>query len=515
GLLLQSSQRMRARIKSSGDTNLIQKFESWQEKKDYLAQLNYLSKAEREKRGINISEIKNEVNELEKALSLKSQDFKQVREEKYYSWKDVRQKLKAGEAALEIIRSRYIQKGSTDSVIYIALIIKPETKKQPEMVVLANGNELEGKYLKRYRNAIEYQRSTRIGYEQYWWPIAQQLTGIQKVYLSADGVFHQINLNTLKNPASGKYLLEEMEIHQLSSTKDLVQKRLTSKIPQSESILMGRPKYNLSEDDHLTVVKDNAVAIRGGEAGFYTTREEMAQVQFSDLPGTEAETRQIFTLLKSKKQKAALYLGENALEEVIKRAQSPKILHVATHGFFFENNRTISAQNQSRAHIEAGELDIDMGDLRPFNANVQSIQEIKTNPMLRSCIVLTGVSTYAQSKEKYVAEDGLLSAYEAQNLNLDNTELVVLSACETGKGDLSYGEGVYGLQRGFLKAGAKSIIMSLWSVDDQATQKLMTEFYTQWLSGKTKREAFRLAQSKLRAEYKYPFYWGGFVMVGE
>ena len=239
----------------------------------------------------------------------------------------------------------------------------------------------------------------------------------------------------------------------------------------------------------------------------------MTKVVFPDLPGTEVETRQIFDLFKSKGQKAALYLGENALEEVIKQAESPRVLHIATHGFFFENNRKKPEENAVQFQREAGDLGFDIANARGFKTS--NIQELRTNPMMRSGIVLTGVSTYAKSEEKYKTEDGFLTAYEAQNLNLDNTDLVVLSACETGKGDLQHGEGVYGLQRGFQQAGAKAILMSLWSVDDTATQKLMTEFYTQWLSGKTKREAFKLAQQKLKAEYKYPYYWGAFVMVGE
>ena len=139
--------------------------------------------------------------------------------------------------------------------------------------------------------------------------------------------------------------------------------------------------------------------------------------------------------------------------------------------------------------------------------------------MMRSGLVFTGVSTYARDKNKYnittQIEDGILTAFEAQNLNLDNTELVVLSACETGKGDIQHGEGVYGLQRGFQAAGARTILMSLWSVSDEATQKLMTSFYKAWLSGKSKREAFRLAQEEIKQEYKHPFFWGAFVMIGE
>jgi CHAT domain-containing protein len=178
-------------------------------------------------------------------------------------------------------------------------------------------------------------------------------------------------------------------------------------------------------------------------------------------------------------------MGDSASEENIKEVKQPGILHIATHGF--------------------------------FNSNAMETK----NPLLYSGLLLSSANrTIAGEKPNPLQEDGVLSAYEAMNLNLDNTDLVVLSACETGLGEIKNGEGVYGLQRAFKVAGAKSIIMSLWKVDDNATQELMVAFYKHWLNdaaGTTsiKRAAFLKAQKELKAKYPNPYYWGAFVMVGE
>ena len=137
------------------------------------------------------------------------------------------------------------------------------------------------------------------------------------------------------------------------------------------------------------------------------------------------------------------------------------------------------------------------------------------NPLLKTGLLLKGAGDVRdKTKYNYNIESGILTAYEAMSLNLDKTDLVVLSACETGLGDISNGEGVYGLQRAFLVAGAKTLIMSMFKVDDEATQKLILTFYRKWLTSGNLRQSFVDAKKELRVEYPEPIYWGAFMMIG-
>ena len=520
-MLFQSTRKMRQRILNSNDDELKRKLQNWQEKRDLLAQFYSLSENKRQQQNIDLHALEEEVNYLEKELSLRAsklkglQKIKDLTGEKVQStWQDIQKKLKANEAAIEISRIQYYDNKLIDSVVYIALIVKPDTQGQPEMVVLSEGKFMEGRYFNRYRNALQYQREDLQSYDIYWQKIAERIPGSSKVYFSSDGVYHQINLNTLQNPNTGKYLIEEVDIQLIGSAKSLLKTDQPVQNQQT-AILLGRPTYDLNATQHQQVTK-NYKAERGTTQDLYNIGEKMALSAFKDLPGTEKETRNIHNKLKTNNWESYLYLQENALEEVVKEAQSPRVLHIATHGFFLEKN-TPESTPVSRDNNQLIDLNINYytrsGASSFSNAHLRQV--LQKNPLLRSGIVLTGVSTYAQSPEKYDTEDGILTAYEAMNLNLDDTELLVLSACETGKGDVQNGQGVYGLQRGFQTAGVRTVLMSLWNVNDDATQELMTEFYHQWLSGNSKREAFKIAQLALKSKYPHPYYWGAFVMVGE
>ena len=180
-----------------------------------------------------------------------------------------------------------------------------------------------------------------------------------------------------------------------------------------------------------------------------------------------------------------IYLKDEATEDKAYKMESPGILHFATHGYW----------------SPAGDNATD--GYRTFNA------------MVNSGLLLTGVVNYYSSSVYPDTYDGILTAYEAQNLNLENTSLVILSACETSLGYLDAGEGVYGLQRAFRAAGASSIMTSLWKVDDVATRDFMIAFYQHYLKTKDKNAAFIVAQKAIKEKYKHPYFWGAFVMVGK
>ena len=224
---------------------------------------------------------------------------------------------------------------------------------------------------------------------------------------------------------------------------------------------------------------------------------------FDDLPGSKSQIDKISDLLKQYGWKVSKHLGAGASEENVKKINSPSVLHIATHGFFLP---------EEKLPIK---IDVEQDNkTEPYKNTLQ-------NSLFRSGLALAGANnTIIDSLQHDVMqlgykEDGILTAFEAGNLNLNNTELVDLSACETGLGQVITGEGVYGLQRAFRMAGAKSLIMSLRPVNDEATQLLMSSFYRLWSSGMGKQEAFRAAQQELKKTFPAPYFWGGFVMTGE
>jgi CHAT domain-containing protein len=449
-----------------------------------------------------------EAESLEKELVQKSEAFATLKDKRVYSWKDVQAQLKPGEAAVEMVRVRKkgVEKvftdssgsgkltfqllGLSDTVWYVACILKPGMH-SPEMVFLKNGNELEGKGIRFYNIGIRKMMADDQSYNQFWKPINEKLgPDVKRVYFSPDGIYNSLNLNTLKNAGTGQFLLEEKDMITVTSTRDIVA-NTNGKHNENYACLVGYPEFNA---DKTRRAKEISRERKAPEVWY--NPEVIRSDAFAELPSTKTEVENISVIMNSKGWTVENLLGEKALEDRVKEVELPRVLHIATHGYFQPD----TSKNQ--------------------------------NPLTHSGLLLSGANKTLAGEKSDDTDDGILTAFEAMNLNLDNTDLVVLSACETGLGEIKNGEGVYGLQRAFKVAGAKSIIMSLWKVSDLATQQLMVSFYKHWLSppapegganttlpleagGPGLRAAFLKAQKELKAKYPDPYYWGAFVMLGE
>ncbi len=457
GLLLSSAKKVSESISASGNQELIDDYTNWIDEKEQLATLYGYSKEELAEQGIKIDSLEKASSEKEKKLSEQSNEFARYYFTKKAKFQQVKEVLKTGEALVEIIRVRNFGQVLTDSCRYIAMIVTNE-KPEPDVVVLANGFDLESKLFTAYHRAIISKINDDKSYGYFWAPINSEIKNCKTVFLSADGVYNQININTLKK-AGDDYLIKHYNIILVGNGRDLV---------------VNSEKGNIASVKNATLIGD----------------PDFASAKIQPLPATKTEVDGISKLLKSSGYQVKEWIQNEATENNLKEAREVGVLHIATHGYFLKNVQ--------RANWPVG-----------VHADYA-----KDNILLRSGLLLTGASETEKDAVGLVnSSNGVITSYEAMNLDLRGTNLVVLSACETGLGEIKAGEGVYGLQRAFLVAGAKALIMSLWKVNDETTQQLMNNFYRNWINTKDMQASFKEAQLQLMEKYKQPYYWGAFVMM--
>jgi len=465
-LLLSSSIKIRERIMNSTDEQLKSQYNNWVQKKELLTIALSMSPAELIENEIDPNALTQEVERLEKELSQKSELFGQNFETKRIVFEDVKKSLQPNEVAIEMVRYRYFNHIFTDSVIYAGLYVTSNLSK-PKAILMEDGHNMETRYFKYYRNSITGKVPDEVSYNVYWKPIVDEIGQAATVYLSADGIYNQINLEAIPSP-DGRFILDNANIILVSNTKDIYLRKVKSR----------------------AVTNENTASMFGNPTFYLTASADTRNIP--PLPGTEKEVNQVQFILDQKGWTTTEYLDRSAAEEKIKELNSPKIFHIATHGLY-KPTEALTFEKE----IGGGEA------------------LLTQSPLMRTGLLLKGAGDLLDKTDyNYNMENGILTAYEAMSLNLDKTDLVVLSACETGLGDLEAGEGVYGLQRAFLVAGAKVLIMSMFKVDDEATQKLMLKFYQKWLNTNNLRQSFIDAKKELRAEYPQPIYWGAFMMIG-
>ncbi|UKN02134.1 CHAT domain-containing protein [Paracrocinitomix mangrovi] len=485
GMLLRSSRAMRNIVLNSGNQELINLYDKWVSEKKRIAELSALPV---EQRSADLDALINEANAYEKKLFQMSDELghSQLKET---SWQEVKEKLKENEAAIEFVTYK---KEDTKEIKYMALILKKdfeypqlislfEEKQLTDIINIYGSNNYD--YIKNIYNYSEEKKTPL--YDLIWKPLESTLDSTDKVFVSAAGLLHRVSLYAIATDKN-KYLIDAYELISLNSTGDIMNYQGIESYDMNNIALMGGINYDSKESD---------------------------KVVWDYLPGSKEEVESINASLEKKNKNVDFTSADNATETHFKEvAESSDIVHVATHGFFFPDPQKIWEV------FESEETDDDEGDVVEFrgSSNVVGVTSFtkNKNPLMRSGLVFAGVHDLWSGVESIKQDDGVLTAMEVSQMNLTNTKLAVLSACETGLGEIVGDEGVYGLKRTFKIAGVKYLIISLWQVPDKETKEFMMTFYDKLFSDihVTVDEAFEFAQREMRKKYD-PYFWAAFVLI--
>jgi CHAT domain-containing protein/tetratricopeptide (TPR) repeat protein len=482
GIALNNTKALYENMEKSDDAELAPLWKNYlQQKKTYtnllITPLN--------RRTANADSIAIQVNDLEKELLKNSADYRNMKNTLSISWKDIRNNLNAGETAIEFVRFAYrfntYLTGDPDTVYYAALLIRAQDT-APVFVPLFEEKELlmalkkyayKGNALTRSREELKaIQLSGLTIYNLLWKPLEKYLQPGASVFYTPDGLLHRLSFAAIPY-AKDKFLCDRYKLVQLTSTQQITQQRKAD-LTNSSIALFGGIHYSINSNNQQV----RPTVLRAEADSFYY------------LPHTLMEVNTISERSEKLRRMYQLFTADQATEHTFKQLSgriSPDIIHIATHGFTYS---TPTSTNSS-----GGEL---------FKS--------ADNPLLRCGLVMAGGNTGWMGRNDPDVEDGILTGLEISNVQLPNTKLAVLSACETGLGKIEGSEGVFGLQRAFKLAGVDYILASLWQVPDKETAQYMDTFYSNLLEGKSIREAFFVTQQYMRKRYA-PYYWAGFTLV--
>ena len=458
---------------------------------------------------IRLDELEAKRENLEQSLASQNVAYATRRQSRRADATQVARTLGQGSALIEYLSFQTIDfhaKGIADqwgSYRYVAFVLPAGAEAEPVLIDLGEAEPID-EAVRDFRQEVTQAAETmaQIGeaeaekllaekgqrlYELAFEPVKEALGDAKALYLAPDGELNLIPFGVLPDE-EGVYLAETYQLNYLSSGRDLLG-FAAEDTTATESVIMGDPDYERGADEPPSS-GSRQVALRS---------QDLRAGTWSRLPGTRREVEAIAGVLGE--HEVTLHVGADATEDVVKSLSARRVIHLATHGFFLDQQDWSSWRNSR------GFRDLAVEELS-VPANVE-------NPLLRSGLVFAGANNLGSGE----GEDGILTALEVSGLPLWGTDLVVLSACETGVGETRRGEGVFGLRRAFQLAGARTVVMSLWSVPDEETATLMTDFYSNLDNGKSR--ALREAQLAMIADRRekygaaHPFYWGAFVSVGE
>ena len=431
---------------------------------------------------IAIERLNSEHQSIEKALMNRIRSFQDFTQIIRTTWQDVRKSISPNTTAVEFItvdKSVLLDNDTTE--YYCAVLVRKEWD-APKFVLLSKKQETD-QWIKKIVSSFndgngirgpQWRYMSNQLYKQIWKPIESYFPVGDSIYFSPIDMLCLAPIEALIS-SEGNTLDEKYTLHRLTSTRELCNQKSTSN--NGEVILYGGLTYESSAD------KDRIILSGKERQGW------------KELPATESEVQSISKLYSDKGVQAKIYSGEMGTEESFKELSKKNIqvLHLATHGFYFR--------------------EVDAKSLHFLRGMASPSKEKRISPLKRTGLMLSGgQAAWLGLNQSQTTNDGILMSSEIQAMEFHKVNLVVLSACQTGLGDIS-DDGIVGLQRAFKMAGAKTLIMTLWKVDDKATSTMMSNFYQELLNGKSANEAFSIAKGRVKALYVDPFFWAPFVML--
>lgn len=403
------------------------------------------------------------------------------------TWQSVSAALKPSDAAVEfVISGSYIMalvvRNGSEKPVPVKLCPLKQFSAALESVNAKNSATM-ARRLYRKESAVDL-------YRLLWQPLETAIANAETIYFNAPGILHSIAFNAIETPDGG-YLMDRYNLRQLTTTAQVTLLTGEETAPKSAA-LMGDVIFDPSQAASAGIMPE-ATGERAVEDDYSLNDFDsrgIARQYFRYLPFTATELKEISQTFGNSGVYSAL--RENASEKRLREmcAKSPDVLHLATHGFF------ISSETDAMR----------VPFMRRYSSQIGS-------PMQRSGVALANAeATWKGSATPPEDSDGILTAAEVATLDLRKTRLVTLSACETALGAYNF-EGIHGLTRGFKQAGAKSLLVSLWSVNDKSTALFMSAFYRNWLRGGDRHAAYRQAVDEVREQYPSPFYWAPFIML--
>jgi CHAT domain-containing protein len=474
-----------------------------------------------EDKAAEISKLEIENERIEESISKRSDEFRAQFQD--IDIEAVRRALPSEAALVEFVffRAFDVAKRGVIGEQYAAYVVRSEAA-TPLLVSLGDASSIDG-LIQSWRLALsdpkraDVKNLGRTLDERVMRPVRKLLGSARHVFVSTDGALNLIPFAALVDE-NHRYLVENYSITYLTSGRDLLRLQSPQHDQARNVVIVADPLFDSASAKGNGPIPSVSKP-QSSELPVQSSRSvDFTALEYQPLLGTAAEARALSRLWPS----ATVWTEGQATEAAIKQVKNPRILHVATHGFFLPNQ-----PRTEKATAPPGSLKWSL----PDNPSHQE------NPLLRSGLILAGIKQQRSGE----GEDGVLTALEMAGLNLWGTKLVVLSACETALGDVKRGEGLYGLRRALVLAGSESQVMSLWKVSDAGTRDLMTAYYTRIQNHQGRTEALRqvqiamlggelaartASQSRQREttdigektvarDYRHPYYWAAFIQSGD